>query len=112
MEKADFHYSDYRSGELVNGIERAAHRALLYSTGLEREDLKKPLVAVVNSFTEMVPGHIHLREIAEHVKNGIYQAGGIPREFNTIALCDGICQGHHGMCYPLPSRENIADAIE
>lgn len=112
MKNADFHYSDYRSGELVNGIERAAHRALLYSTGLEREDLKKPLVAVVNSFTEMVPGHIHLREIAEHVKNGIYQAGGIPREFNTIALCDGICQGHHGMCYPLPSRENIADAIE
>jgi len=112
MKEKQFHYSDYRSGELVNGIERAAHRALLYSTGLDQEDIKKPLVAVVNSFTEMVPGHIHLREIAEYVKQGISQAGGIPREFNTIALCDGICQGHRGMSYPLPSRENIADAVE
>ncbi len=97
---------------LTNGIERSAHRALFYSMGLDTDDLHKPLVAVVNSFTEMVPGHIHLKEIADYVKQGIYQAGGIPREFNTIALCDGLCQGHRGMSYPLPSRENIADAIE
>lgn len=107
-----FHFSDYRSGELVNGIDRAAHRALLYCTGLDTNDLHRPLVAVVNSFTEMVPGHIGLRELADYVKQGIWQAGGIPREFSTIALCDGICQGHDGMRYPLPSRENIADAIE
>ena len=84
MKESKFQYSKYKSGELVNGIERAAHRALLYSTGLDEEDLRKPLVAVVNSFTEMVPGHIHLRELAEHVKNGIWEAGGVPREFSTI----------------------------
>ncbi len=108
----DMQYSKYRSGTLVNGIERTAHRALLYSTGLDEADIGKPLIAVVNSFTEMVPGHIHLREIADYVKQGICEAGGIPREFNTIALCDGICQGHKGMSYPLPSREIIADSIE
>lgn len=112
MDNKKFHYSNYRSGELVNGIDRAAHRALLYCTGLDEEDLHRPLVAVVNSFTEMVPGHIGLRELADYVKQGIWQAGGVPREFSTIALCDGICQGHSGMRYPLPSRENIADAIE
>lgn len=106
------HFKDYRSGQLTNGIERAAHRALLYSTGLDKEDFKKPMVAVVNSFTEMVPGHIHLRELADFVKQGILEAGGIPREFNTIAICDGICQGHKGMSYPLPSREIIADSTE
>ncbi|NME35870.1 MULTISPECIES: dihydroxy-acid dehydratase [Fusobacterium] len=106
------HFSNYKSGELTNGIERSAHRALLYSTGLDTDDFKKPLVAVVNSFTEMVPGHIHLKEIVEYVKQGIIEAGGIPREFSTIALCDGICQGHKGMRYPLPSREIIADSVE
>ncbi|WMJ83903.1 dihydroxy-acid dehydratase [Oscillospiraceae bacterium LTW-04] len=112
MDDNKLHYSDYKSGILTNGMERSAHRALLYSMGLDTNDLRKPLIAVVNSFTEVVPGHIHLREIADYVKQGIYQAGGIPREFNTIALCDGLCQGHRGMSYPLPSRENIADAIE
>ncbi|WP_294338932.1 dihydroxy-acid dehydratase [uncultured Clostridium sp.] len=112
MDESKMQFSSYRSGELINGIERSAHRALLYSTGLDTEDFGKPLVAVVNSFTEMVPGHIHLRELADYVKQGIIEAGGIPREFNTIALCDGICQGHKGMSYPLPSREIIADSIE
>ncbi len=110
LEKMEF--SKYRSGTLVNGIERAAHRALLYSTGLDSEDFKKPIIGIVNSFTEMVPGHIHLRELADYAKQGVIEAGGIPREFDTIALCDGICQGHKGMSYPLPSREIIADSIE
>ena len=111
-QEQDMHFKDLRSGQLTNGIERAAHRALLYSTGLDTEDLKKPMVAVVNSFTEMVPGHIHLREIADFVKMGIAEAGGVAREFSTIAICDGLCQGHKGMSYPLPSREIIADSIE
>ena len=107
-----FHYKDLRSGQLTNGIERAAHRALLYSTGLEEQDLRKPLVAIVNSFTEMVPGHEHLRGLAQDAAKGVWEAGGVPREFNTIAICDGICQGHIGMRYPLPSRDLIADSIE
>ena len=111
-QKKDMHYKEFRSGQLTNGIERAAHRALLYSTGLDTEDLRKPMVAIVNSFAEVVPGHIHLREIADFVKMGIAEMGGISREFNTIAICDGICQGHKGMSYPLPSREIIADSIE
>ena len=91
------HFKDYRSGQLTNGIERSAHRALLYSTGMDKEDLKKPMIAVVNSLTEMVPGHYHLKELADFVKLGIAEAGGIAREFSTIAICDGICQGHKGM---------------
>jgi dihydroxy-acid dehydratase len=101
-----------RSDQLTEGIERAAHRALLHSTGMTKEDFKKPMVAIVNSWNEIVPGHIHLREIAECVKNGVTEAGGLPKEFNTIAVCDGMCQGHNGMSYPLPSRETIADSVE
>jgi dihydroxy-acid dehydratase len=101
-----------RSDELTVGIERSAHRALLYSLGMVKEDFKKPMIAIVNSWNEIVPGHAHLREIAEHVKQGVLEAGGIPKEFNTIAVCDGMCQGHVGMKYPLPSREIIADSIE
>ena len=111
-DEVKMHFKDLRSGELTNGIERSAHRALLYSTGLEEEDLRKPLIAVVNSFTEMVPGHFHLKSLADYVKQGIWEAGGVPREFSTIAVCDGICQGHIGMQYSLPSRELIADTIE
>ena len=112
QEQDKMHFKDDRSGQLTNGIERSAHRALLYSTGLDKEDLKKPMIAVVNSFTEMVPGHYHLKELADFVKTGIAEAGGVAREFSTIAICDGICQGHKGMSYPLPSREIIADSIE
>lgn len=111
-DESKMHFKDHRSGQLTNGIERAAHRALLYSMGLDTGDLKKPMIAIVNSFTEMVPGHIHLRELADYVKQGVAEAGGLPREFNTIAICDGLCQGHKGMSYPLPSREIIADSIE
>ena len=101
-----------RSDELTVGIERSAHRALLYSLGMVKEDFKKPMIAIVNSWNEIVPGHAHLREVAEHVKQGVLEAGGIPKEFNTIAVCDGMCQGHIGMSYSLPSREIIADSIE
>ena len=104
--------AEKRSDELTVGIERSAHRALLYSTGMTEQDFEKPLVAVVNSWNEVVPGHIHLRDLAEQVKQGVLEAGGIPKEFNTIAVCDGMCQGHVGMSYPLPSREIIADSIE
>lgn len=101
-----------RSRTVTDGLERAAHRALFYAMGLDKEDLQKPLIAVVNSYTDLVPGHKHLRELAQYVKDGVLQAGGTPFEFNTIALCDGLCQGHGGMRYPLPSRELIADSIE
>lgn len=110
----DFEYKDpsLRSSTLTNGIARTGQRALLYATGMEEEDLKKPFIAVINSFNEMVPGHMHMRELAEQVKNGIWEAGGIPRETGTISICDGLCQGHKGMRYPLPSRDLIADSIE
>jgi dihydroxy-acid dehydratase len=101
-----------RSRMITHGIERAAHRALLYATGMSREDFEKPLVAVVNSWNEIVPGHVHLRKLGDCVKQGIAEAGGVAKEFDTIAVCDGMCQGHEGMSYPLPSREIIADSIE
>ena len=94
------------------GFEKTGPRGLFKATGLCNEDLKKPLIGVVNSFNEIVPGHIHLNDIAYRVKLGVTAAGGTPLEFPAIALCDGIAMGHHGMCYPLPSRELIADSIE
>lgn len=102
----------YRSSTLTNGLARTGQRALLYATGMDEEDMKKPFVAVIGSFSEMVPGHVHLRELAEYVKQGIIEAGGVPRQSETIAICDGLCQGHKGMCYPLASRDLIADSIE
>ncbi|KOX17569.1 dihydroxy-acid dehydratase [Nocardiopsis sp. NRRL B-16309] len=82
------------------------------ATGVEREDFGKPIVAVANSFTEFVPGHVHLRQVAEVVADAIREAGGVPREFNSIAVDDGIAMGHGGMLYSLPSRELIADSLE
>jgi dihydroxy-acid dehydratase len=90
----------------------AGARALLRATGVAREDLGKPIVAVANSFTEFVPGHVHLREVGQVVADAVYQAGAVPREFNTIAVDDGIAMGHGGMLYSLPSRELIADSVE
>ncbi len=101
-----------RSEEIKEGLGRAGHRALLHSLGVTRDELNKPFVAVVNSFSEIVPGHVHLRRLAEAVKAGIRAAGGVPFEFNTIAICDGLAQGHSGMYYSLPSRDLIADSIE
>jgi len=101
-----------RSDEVKCGVERAAHRSLLKALGLTDKDLSKPFIGVVNSYTNIVPGHIHLRGIGEAVKEGIIAAGGTPFEFNTIAVCDGIAMGHEGMRYSLPSRELIADSVE
>ena len=101
-----------RSDELKRGVERAAHRALLKADGLTNEDLSKPFVGVANSYTNIVPGHIHLQRLGEAVKQGILAAGGVPFEFNTIAVCDGLAMGHEGMRYSLPSRELIADSVE
>lgn len=110
----EFYMKDkkYRSSTLTNGLGKSGQRALLYATGMDEEDLKKPFVAVIGSFSEMVPGHAHLRELAEYVKQGIIEAGGVPRRSETIAICDGLCQGHKGMRYPLASRELIADSVE
>ncbi len=100
------------SDVVKGGVERAPHRSLLRATGLRDDDFKKPFIGIANSFTEVVPGHVHLRELVEHVKRGIRDAGGVPFEFNTIAVDDGIAMGHVGMKYSLPSREVIADSVE
>jgi dihydroxy-acid dehydratase len=101
-----------KSDAVKKGIERAGHRALLYSLGCTPEDIGRPFIGIVNSFTDVVPGHIHLRQIADAVKEGVRAGGGVPFEFNTIAVCDGIAMNHAGMKYSLPSRELIADSIE
>ncbi|REE95696.1 dihydroxy-acid dehydratase [Thermomonospora umbrina] len=101
-----------RSRTVTHGRNMAGARALLRATGVAREDFGKPIVAVANSFTQFVPGHVHLREVADVVAGAVREAGGIPREFNTIAVDDGIAMGHEGMLYSLPSRELIADAVE
>jgi dihydroxy-acid dehydratase len=101
-----------KSDAIKKGTEKAPHRALLKSLGLEDDDISKPLIGIANSYTNIVPGHIHLRIIGEAVKEGILAAGGTPFEFSTIAVCDGIAMGHEGMRYSLPSREIIADSVE
>jgi dihydroxy-acid dehydratase len=104
--------SKLRSDEIKRGIERAPHRALLKALALTDKDLDKPFIGIANSFTDLVPGHVHLNEIANAVKAGVEAAGGTPFEFNTIAVCDGLAMGHEGMRYSLPSRELIADSVE
>lgn len=100
------------SDKIKKGIERSPHRSLLKALGIDQDDFKKPFIGVCNTFNEVVPGHIHLREICEQVKKGILSAGGIPFEFPAIAVCDGIAMNHEGMRYSLPSRELICDCIE
>jgi dihydroxy-acid dehydratase len=97
---------------IKTGIERAPHRALLKATGLTDADMKKPFIAVVNSYVDIIPGHVHLQSFARLVKDAIRAAGGVPFEFNTIGVDDGIAMGHIGMNYSLPSRELIADCVE
>ena len=101
-----------RSDVTKVGAERAPHRALLKATGITDEEMDRPFVAVVNSCNEFIPGHIHLEKIAQAAKAGIRMAGGVPFEFHTIGICDGIAMGHKGMKYSLPSREIIEDTIE
>lgn len=101
-----------RSDIAKKGPQRSAHRSLFHAMGYTNEELKRPMIGVVNSFNEIVPGHMHLREIAEAVKIGIAEAGGMAVEFPAIAICDGIAMGHGGMKYPLASRELIADSVE
>jgi len=102
-----------RSDQIKRGIEHAPHRALLKATGVVSDaDLDKPFIAVVNSYVDIVPGHVHLQEFGRLVKQAVREAGGVPFEFNTIAVDDGIAMGHAGMKYSLPSRELICDSIE
>jgi dihydroxy-acid dehydratase len=101
-----------KSDAVKKGIERAPHRSLLHAVGCTRAEMDKPFIGVINSFSEIVPGHINLRSIADAVKAGVREGGGVPFEVNTIAVCDGIAMNHAGMKYSLPSRELIADSAE
>ncbi|MFC7365925.1 MULTISPECIES: dihydroxy-acid dehydratase [Bhargavaea] len=101
-----------RSDMIKKGIDRAPHRSLLYAAGVKAKDMGKPFIGVCNSYVDIIPGHMHLNKFAEVVKEAIREAGGIPFEFNTIGVDDGIAMGHIGMRYSLPSREIIADSAE
>jgi len=101
-----------RSDMITKGFDRAPHRSLLRAAGVKEEDFGKPFIAVCNSYIDIVPGHVHLQEFGKIVKEAIREAGGVPFEFNTIGVDDGIAMGHIGMRYSLPSREIIADSLE
>ncbi|HNX13941.1 MAG TPA: dihydroxy-acid dehydratase [Oscillospiraceae bacterium] len=101
-----------RSDCIKTGVERAPHRSLFKAMGYTDNQIKKPLIGIVNSFNEIIPGHIHLNQIARAVKDGVLAAGGTPMEFNVIGVCDGLAMGHTGMKYSLASRELIADSVE
>ncbi len=104
--------AEMRSNMIKKGFDRAPHRSLLRAAGVKEEDFDKPFIAVCNSYIDIVPGHVHLQEFGKIVKDAIREAGGVPFEFNTIGVDDGIAMGHIGMRYSLPSREIIADSIE
>lgn len=101
-----------RSDAIKKGLQKAPHRSLLRACGVTDEEMDKPFIGIANSFTSIVPGHIHLNEVSDAVKQGISEAGGVPFEFNTMAICDGISMGHEGMKYSLASREIVADTVE
>lgn len=101
-----------KSENVKIGLERAPHRSLFYAMGYTKEELERPLVGIANAYNQIIPGHIHLREIAESASAGVRLAGGTPVEFGVIGVCDGIAMGHVGMKYSLPSREVIADSVE
>jgi dihydroxy-acid dehydratase len=101
-----------RSDTVKKGFQRAPHRGLLHACGVSSADMGKPFIGIANSFCEIVPGHVHLDKVARTVKDAVRQAGGVPFEFNTIAVCDGVAMGHTGMKYSLASREIIADSVE
>ena len=100
------------SDKMKKGLSKAPHRSLFKASGLTDEELKRPIIGIVNSHNEIVPGHINLDKISEAVKRGVLMAGGVPLEFHTIAVCDGIAMNHTGMKYSLISRELIGDSIE
>ena len=101
-----------RSDNIKAGVERTPNVSLLYALGLTKEEISRPIIGVVSSFSEVVPGHMHLDKIAQAVKEGIYAAGGTPMMFPAIAVCDGIAMGHVGMKYSLVSRDLVADSTE
>ncbi len=101
-----------RSDQIKKGYERAPHRSLLKATGVKDEDFAKPFIAIVNSYVDIIPGHVHLQEFGGMIKEAVRAAGGVPFEFNTIGVDDGIAMGHAGMKFSLPSRELIADSVE
>ncbi|MGE8247774.1 MAG: dihydroxy-acid dehydratase, partial [Stenotrophomonas bentonitica] len=103
---------EYRSRTSTAGRNMAGARALWRATGMTDGDFHKPIIAVANSFTQFVPGHVHLKDLGQLVAREIEQVGGVAKEFNTIAVDDGIAMGHDGMLYSLPSREIIADSVE
>ncbi|WP_295787878.1 dihydroxy-acid dehydratase [uncultured Veillonella sp.] len=101
-----------RSDNISKGVARAPHRSLLKALGFVNEEIGKPLIGIANSFNEIIPGHMHLRNLVQAVKDGIREAGGIPMEFNTIGICDGTAMNHIGMKYSLVTRQIVADSIE
>ena len=103
---------DYRSKTSTHGRNMAGARALWRATGMGDDDFGKPIIAIANSFTQFVPGHVHLKDLGQMVAREIEKSGGVAKEFSTIAVDDGIAMGHSGMLYSLPSRELIADAVE
>ena len=102
----------FRSKRTTHGRTMAGARALWRANGMKTEDLEKPIIAIANSFTQFVPGHVHLKDLGQLVKKVIEESGGFGVEFNTIAIDDGIAMGHQGMLYSLPSRDLIADSVE
>jgi dihydroxy-acid dehydratase len=103
---------EYRSRTTTHGRNMAGARALWRATGMKDGDFDKPIIAIANSFTQFVPGHVHLKDMGQLVAREIEAAGGVAKEFNTIAVDDGIAMGHGGMLYSLPSRDLIADSVE
>ena len=102
----------YRSRTSTHGRNMAGARGLWRATGMKDGDFGKPIIAIANSFTQFVPGHVHLKDLGQLVAREVEAAGGVAKEFNTIAVDDGIAMGHDGMLYSLPSRELIADSVE
>jgi len=101
-----------RSDKIKKGLERVPHRALLHATGLSRKDLERPFIGIASSFTDLIPGHIGMRDLERYIERGVCYGGGVPFLFGVPGICDGIAMGHLGMCYPLALREIVADTIE
>ncbi|MDH4100494.1 MAG: dihydroxy-acid dehydratase, partial [Nitrospirota bacterium] len=101
-----------RSDSIKKGLERAPHRALLFATGITRDELKNPMIGVFTSFADIIPGHTGMRDMERFIEKGVHSGGGYAYMFGIPGICDGIAMGHRGMHYSLPSRELIADMVE